>query len=377
MAEARIDLTQLARNIRTTQDRLGDCRLLFPVKANAYGHGALELARVAQQLRVDYLGVANLAEALELRQAGIETPILIFSASRVSHIPQLIESNVDITLSSPTFADALNDTAKRHGRRVRVQIKVDTGMGRNGIWWENAIGLTEQVANLSQLEFTGIFTHFSTSYSTGPEEQTFTRDQITSFNQLLDELDQRGILPPLRHIANSSGLVQYEDEVTTGHFNMVRPGILLYGEPEVRKGWTDPIKPILSMNTWITSISELPKGRYIGYGRNYQTDTTRRIATLPVGYADGVSWWLKNAGEVLIHGHRAPVVGGISMDQITVDVTDVPNLNVDDEVNIIHPDLPAIEIAQTLGASFSEIVLTALSKRVVRTYVNAPTPCSV
>lgn len=377
MAEAHIDLSQLACNIETTQARLGDCRLLFPVKANAYGHGAVELAKVAQGLNVDYFGVANLAEAIELREAGIHTPILIFSASRMSHIPQLIETEVDVTLSSPTFAHALNEAAAKRGKRVRVQLKVDTGMGRNGIWWEQAHELAQLLADASNLELVGIFTHFSSSYSMDTREQAFTQSQIDAFNQLLNKLDANGILPPLRHISNSSGLVQYEDQVTSGYFNMVRPGILLYGEPEIRAAWTDPIKPILSLKTWVTSISTLDDGRYIGYGREYQTAGARRIATLPVGYADGVSWWLKNAGQVWINGQKAPIVGGISMDQITVDVTNAGEVNPDHEVWLINEHLSAMDVAQTLGASFSEIVLTALSKRVERVYVKKPQPCSM
>ncbi len=377
MAEAHINLSQLACNIETTQARLGDCKLLFPVKANGYGHGAVELAKAAQEINIDYFGVANLAEAIELREAGIYTPILIFSASRLSHIPQLLEADVDVTLSSPAFATTLNGAAAQQDKRIRVQLKVDTGMGRNGIWWEDAKALVQLIIDLPQLEFIGIFTHFSTSYSTDVNEQSFTQGQIDAFNQLLSQLDADGILPPLRHISNSSGVVQYEDQVTTGYFNMVRPGILLYGEPEIRKEWTNPIKPILSLKTWITSISTLNDGRYIGYGREYQTSGTRRIATLPVGYADGVSWWLKNSGQVWINGQLAPIVGGISMDQITVDVTDVDNIREDDEVFLINEHLPAMDVAQSLGASFSEIVLTALSKRVARIYVQQPVPCAI
>jgi len=377
MAEAHINLSQLACNIETTQAQLGDCKLLFPVKADGYGHGAVELAKTAQELNVDYLGVANLAEGIELRESGIHIPILIFSASRLSHISQLLDADVDVTLSSPIFANALNDAAAQQDKKIRVQLKVDTGMGRNGIWWEQARGLAQLVSDLSHLEFIGIFTHFSSSYSLDIHEQSFTQGQIISFNQLLDQLDADGILPPLRHISNSSGVVQYKDQVTTGYYNMVRPGILLYGEPEIRKDWTDPIKPILSLKTWVTSISTLDDGRFIGYGREFQTSGTRKIATLPVGYADGVSWWLKNSGQVSINGHLAPIVGGISMDQITVDVTDVGELNADDEVFLINEHLTAMDVAQTLGASFSEIVLTALSKRVARVYVKKPMPCSV
>jgi len=378
MAEALIDLEQLAHNIRTTRARLGRCKLLFPVKANAYGHGAVEVARVAQACGVDYFGVANVAEALELRARGIHSPVLIFSASRLAHVSTLVEAEVDVSVSSAAFATALNLAARARKRRVRVQIKVDTGMGRNGVWWERALSLARTLATLPALECVGIFTHFSASYSTSAPDHSFSIAQLDAFKRLLASLEQEGLLPPLRHIANSSGLVQYEDRVTTGYFNMVRPGILLYGAPELGRPWTRSIQPILSLRTWITSLDTLEPGRTIGYGRAYETTRTTRVASLPVGYADGVSWWLKNRGQVWIKGQRAPLVGGVSMDQLTVDVSHINDLNVDDEVYLIHPELPAAEVAQTLGANFSEVVLTALSGRVARVYLNnAPSPCPV
>ncbi len=360
--------------MRAVQSRLKGCRLCFPVKANGYGHGAVPLARRAQALGVDYFGVANLNEALELRRAGIEKPILIFSASRLSHIPELVEAEVDVTLSSLGFAEALDAAAARRGRRVRVQLKVDTGMGRNGVWWEQALPLAAKLARLPHLDFVGVFSHFSASYGESPEDRAFTLGQLEAFERLLGAMKAKGVLPRLRHIANSSGLVQYEDRVAAGAFNMVRPGILLYGEPELRRPWTEPVRPILRRRGWVTGVSTLEAGRFIGYGREYRTPTTRRIATLPIGYADGVNWWLKNRGKVWVHGRLAPIVGGISMDQITVDVSDVPDVEPDDEVYLIHDELPALEVARTLGASFSEVVLTALSRRVARTYVGAPAP---
>jgi len=369
MAEAIIDLTQLARNIATVRARVGEgIKILFPVKADAYGHGAVALARAAEKAGVDYFGVANIAEAQELREAGIKTPILILASSRIAHITELVRTDVDITISSLEFAQALAAEAQRQRRRVRVQVKVDTGMGRNGALPPEALQICRALAQMPQLECTGIFSHFACSYSEQPEDQEFTRHQITVFNELLAQLDREGILPPLRHIANSSGVVQYEPEVTTGYYNMIRPGILLYGYPEVRRPWTEPIKPILRMRSWIVTENRLPPGSFIGYGRRFQTKRPSRIVTIPVGYADGVIWLLANVGEVVICGKRAPIVGAISMDQITVDVTDIPEAKVGDEVELIGPQITAEEIARKIGANFTEVVLTALSKRVARTY---------
>lgn len=370
MSEAVIDLKQLARNIATVRQRLGThTKILFPVKADAYGHGAVGIARAAEQSGVDYFGVANIVEAQELRDAGITTPILILASSRITHISELVRTGVDVTLSSVEFAQALAAEAQRQGRRVRVQVKVDTGMGRNGALPKDALTLCRTIAPMPPLECTGIFSHFACSYSEKPEDQEFTRHQIAVFNSLLTQLDREEILPPLRHIANSSGFIQFESDVTRGYYNMVRPGILLYGYPEVRRPWTEPIKPILRMRSWIVTMNELPAGSFIGYGRRFQTKRTSRIVTIPVGYADGVIWLLANVGEVIIHGRRAPIVGSISMDQITVDVTDIPEAQVGDEVELIGPRMSAEEIARKIGANFTEVVLTALSKRVARVYI--------
>lgn len=373
MSEAIIDLAQLARNIATVRARLGErIQILFPVKADAYGHGALGVARAAERAGVDYFGVANIAEAQELREAGITTPILILASSRIAHIPELVQTDCDITVSSLEFARALAEEAQHQSRRVRVQVKVDTGMGRNGALPQDALELCRAIAQMEYLECTGIFSHFACSYSEKPQDQEFTRHQIAVFTDLLAQLDREKILPPLRHIANSSGLVQYEHDVTTGYYNMVRPGILLYGYPEVRRPWTEPIKPILKMRSWIVTMNELPTGSFIGYGRRFQTKRPSKIVTIPVGYADGVIWLLANTGEVVIHGQRAPIVGSISMDQITVDVTDIPEARVGDEVELIGPQMSAEEIARKIGANFTEVVLTALSKRVARVYIETP-----
>lgn len=370
MAEALIDLDQLVRNIATVRARVGEhIKILFPVKADAYGHGAVRVAQAAERAGIDYFGVANIGEALELREAGIKTPILILSSSRLAHIPELVRADVDITISSLEFAQALAAEAHRQGRKVRVQVKVDTGMGRNGALPQNALKLCRAIAQMPSLEFVGIFSHFACAYSEKEEDQRYTRQQIRIFNDLLAQLDREGILPSLRHIANSSGLIQYESEVTTGYYNMVRPGILLYGYPEVQRPWTEPIKPILRVRTWIVTMNELPAGSFIGYGRRFQTQRTSKIVTIPVGYADGIIWLLANVGEVVIHGKRAPMVGAISMDQTTVDATDIPDIKLGDEVELIGPQMPAEEIARRIGANFIEVVLTALSKRVARVYV--------
>ncbi len=370
MAEARINLTRLRKNIQIVRNRIGKLKMLFPVKADGYGHGAVGISRASEQAGLDYLGVANLFEALELRNAGIKLPILILSASRPELAEQLVESDVTITVSTPEMMTALQTAAKRAGKIVKGHVKVDTGMGRNGVLVEETPQFMRDLQKCSHIDVEGIFSHFSVSYSENPDDQIYTRQQISSFNCLLKKLDEAGMLPPLRHIANSSALVQYEEEVARGYYNMVRPGVLLYGYPEIRKEWTEKIQPPMSLITWVIAKKKMPAGRYIGYGRKYQTPSERQIATLPVGYADGINPKMAQLGEVVIHGKRAPFVGGISMDQLTIDVTDIPGVKVGDEVELISDALHAEEIAQTVGAKFTEIVLTALSRRVARIYID-------
>lgn len=369
-AEAHVQLGRLRRNLQIVQDRLGRVRLLFPVKGDGYGHGAVPIARVAEEAGVDVLGVANLHEARELRQAGIRMPILILSASRPELAKELLEAGATVSVSTWELAAALEQAGRRAGKNVKTHVKVDTGMGRNGVLVDEALDFVRHLhQRCPHIEVEGIFSHFSVSYSESQDDQRYTQEQIRAFNKLLGKLEEQDLLPPVRHIANSSGLTQYEQAVTSGYFNMVRPGILIYGYPEVRPAWAEEVRPILSLVSWIVSAKAIPADRYIGYGRHYRTDSERTIATLPVGYADGISPLLSPGGQVVIRGKHAPLVGDVSMDQLTVDVTHIPDARVGDEVELIGESLSAAEIAGKMGMSFTEIVLTALSPRVARVYL--------
>ena len=370
LAEARVDLEQLRTNVRTVQDRIGDTRLLVPVKGNGYGHGAVEIARTLEALGVDCLGVANLYEATELRDAGVEAPILILSASHPHHAAELAETDVSVTVSTYELARALEAAAAERDTTVTVHVKVDTGMGRNGVLAREALDFVRFLrGQCPHLSIEGAFSHFSVSFSEAPDDQAYTRGQIQRFNAVLSELDANDLLPPLRHIANSAGLIQYEDEVTCDYCNMVRTGILMYGYPEVRRAWTERVQPIMNLVTWVVSVKDLPAGYDIGYGRRYTTSSAERIATLSIGYADGLPPGLANNGDVLIRGRRAPIVGGVSMDQVTVNVTDIDGVEVGDEAIIMNGHQPADAIADRLRTGFTEVILTALSPRVARVYL--------
>ena len=369
MAEARIDLGRLRKNIEIVKSRVSPAKVLFPVKADGYGHGAIGVSRLAEEAGIDYLGVANLFEALELRDAGIKLPILILSASRPEHAAHLIEADLTVTVSTYELMKALDEAGAQVNKRAKAHVKVDTGMGRNGVLLQDTFKFMQDLDQCNNIEIEGVFSHYSVSYSETSEDIAYTQEQTQKFNALLDQLEDANLLPPICHIANSSGLVQFEDSVTTGHYNMVRPGVLIYGYPEVRREWTAGIKPPMSLHSWVVSVKQMPKGSYIGYGRKFQTERDLMIATIPIGYGDGINPRLSDNGEIVIHGQRAPFVGGLSMDQLTVDVSHISNVQVGDEVQFISDELEAEEIAQKMGARFTEVVLTALSRRVARVFV--------
>lgn len=374
MAEALIDLARLERNISIVQGRLaGRAGLLFTVKADGYGHGAIPLACRAQAAGVEALGVANLQEALRLRRAGIELPILILGLSHPHHIPvlaELGELDIGITIDSIDFARALEREARRLRTRPSVQVKVDTGLGRIGIMPEEVLSFFRSLRQFRHLQVRGIFSHLSAASGRDPADRAYTLEQIARFNDALEKLDRAGLLPPLRHIANSAGLIGYFAEVTSGYFNLVRPGILLYGYPELEADWTEGIGPIMSVRTWVVSTRAVPQGAYLGYGRSYRAPRPLRVAIIPVGYEDGLDIKLSNCGEVAIRGERAPIVGRISMDQTIIDISHLSGVSVGEEVELIGDRLPATELAEWGGAPCVEAVLTRISERVQRIYLN-------
>lgn len=374
MAEARVDLARLERNIAIVKEKLaGRARLLFVVKADAYGHGAVPIARKAEAAGVEALGVANLQEALELRWGGVELPILILGLSHPHHLPllaELAELDIAITITGLDFARALDREAHKRGTRLKVQVKVDTGLGRIGLRPEEVLSFFRSLRQFKHLEVEGVFSHLSVAASPRLEDRAYTLAQIARFNEVLGRLDRAGLLPPLRHISNSAGLSGYFEEVTSGYFNLVRPGILLYGYPEVEAGWTEGIRPIMALRTWVVAVRAVPKGACIGYGRSFRATRPSRIAVIPVGYADGLDVRLSNLGEVAFpgRGERAPIVGRISMDQTTIDVTDLRGVAVGEEVELFGEHLPATELAERAGLPCVEAILTRIGRRVARVY---------
>jgi len=369
---AEVNLFQLAKNINVVRNKIGkEVKLLFVVKGDGYGHGAIQVALTAERTgMVDWLGVDNVAEAKKLRDAGIRLPILVMGVSQKWQLKELVKLDLSIAVSDVEFAHSLNQASKSRHVRTPVHVNVDTGMGRAGVLPNEVIPFFRKLQKLPYLQVEGIFSHLSAAYSDNHTDEEYTLTQIAKFNGILHELAKTSMLPSLRHIANSGGLVRYFDEVTAGYYNMVRIGGLFYGHyTGLLKGWAQEIKPILTLTTEIAAIRDIPAGHYIGYERTYKTNSVRRIAVLPIGYGHGLDQRLSNCGKVMINGKEAPIVGLISMGQTMVDVTDIEDVRVGDKVEIIGPKLPASQLAQQVGI-FSSALLVSISPAVERVYTD-------
>jgi len=366
-----IDLDALSHNIGEVRSRTGDdLTILLVVKADAYGHGAVEVARVAVAGGIDMLGVATLQEGMELRQAGIDAPILILSPPMENETAGIVEYDLSCTVPSLGIARALSRAASARDKAATVHVEVDTGMGRSGVLLDEALPFVTAVAKLPDLELEGVFTHFPSS----DEDPAFTEGQVQSFRGLLDRLGRKGIEVPLRHAANSGAVLGVASSITTP-LNMVRPGIVVYGLRPSGMG-TDGVglQAVMGFKSRIAQLRELPGGHPVSYGRTYTTPRPMRLAVVPVGYGHGYSWRLSNAGEVLIRGRRAPIVGRVTMDVTMIDVDAIPDAAVGDEVVLFgrqgDEEITVDEIAAGTGTINYE-VLCGIGKRVTRVFVKS------
>lgn len=361
---AEVSLSALEQNYRTLRAQLRPgCRFLGVVKADAYGHGAVTVARELERLGCEMLAVAELNEALQLRGAGITLPILIFGATPVEFAGRVVAEGFTQTVFTPELAQALSDAAVSLGTSARVHIKLDTGMSRIGVLaWDAAQAAREaaQLCVLPGLEHEGIFTHFANA--DGDEE--FTMLQFTRFLDTVERLEKDyGLTFEIRHCAASAAALKYP----CTHLDMVRPGIALYGhypDPSCRMEG-EQLCPVMSLYSRVAAIRQLPAGACVSYGctRVVQRDT--RVAVLPIGYGDGLSRLLSDRTEVVLGGARAPVLGRICMDMCMVDVTDLPQVRVGDAATVFGPEKPLEEMADCLGTITYEL-LCDLSGRVKR-----------
>jgi alanine racemase len=309
---AEIRLGALRRNYELARSLAGPgVKVMAVVKANAYGHGLVRVATELVAAGADYLGVAFLEEGEALRRAGVKAPILVLGAVATAQIPRFIESDLEITLPSLEKARAVSAAAVAAGARAAVHLKIDTGMERIGVHWYSARPFVDEVLALPGLDIAGLFSHFATADG----DLGFAREQLGRFREVVGYLESIGKRPPLVHMANSAALVALPES----RFDMVRPGLLLYGyepSPERRVG-TEPVMRLMSK---VVYFKVARAGAGVSYGLAWRADSDTRIATIPIGYGDGYSRALSNKGEAIIRGKRYPVVGKVCMDQLMVDL---------------------------------------------------------
>lgn len=365
---AEINLSNLLENLNVVKKIVAPAHLMATVKADAYGHGAVEIASAFVKNGVRWLSVSNLDEALELRRNHIGGDILILGYTPPECASLLAEWNLTQTVYSLSYARQLSGSARQN--RIRVHIKLDTGMSRIGFAardLKKCLFEIECVYQLENLQVTGIFSHLCHADEPSVDAMRYTQLQITRFESVLNSLKRARMQTGLSHLQNSAGILTEQGR----GFSMVRPGIILYGLRPSNRLSEGSFKPVLSLKTVISMIKELPAGECVGYGRTFTTIRPTRLATLPIGYADGYFRSLSNCGSVLIRGKQAPIVGNICMDQMMVDVTDIP-VEPDDEVTLIGDSLQktitADEIAEKIDTIGYEIICS-ISRRVPRIFI--------
>lgn len=360
---AEVDLSNLVFNFQQIKKQLSPrTKVLACIKADAYGHGLLPVAKKLAAGNVDYFGVASIDEAITVRQAGIRTPILVLGMVLPKDIKPLFEYSIVPTVCTAELAQALNAFAGRAQKRVAVHVKVDTGMGRIGVAAAEAADFIGKLRELPFINVEGVFTHLACADT----DRKFTLAQLKRFEAIIEGLNRRGVAIPLVHAANSMGIVSYKNS----HFNMVRPGLILYGLYPQKKV-AIRLRPVMSLKTKVIFVKKLAKGSGVSYGHSYITPRDTTLVTLPIGYGDGYPRNLSNTAPVLIRGKKFTVSGRVCMDQIMVDVGK-SGVRVGDEVVLIGRQkglsVSAEELAR-LGQTIPYEIVCGIGSRVPRLYV--------
>lgn len=371
-AWAEIDLDAISHNIKEIKNCLKPgVGLMAVVKADAYGHGVVEVARTAIESGAERLAVAFVDEAIQLRNCGIDVPILILGASAPESIEDLINYDITPAVFNVDFAKQLSDAAVRLKKTVKIHIKVDTGMFRIGFQFtgdaEQRTETTRKIVEVSKLpniEIEGMFTHLSTA---DEADGIYTQKQFENFTELVERLAENSVNIPIKHVANSAAQIRYKQM----QLDMVRAGIILYGLYPSNEVTYEPVhlKPAMTFKARVVNIKEIEKGDSISYGRSFEADKRMKIATVSVGYADGYSRIMSNRAEVSFNGKKLKQLGRICMDQCMIDVTDVNNIDIGDEVILFGDSLvTADDVAAKLGTINYEVVCM-VGKRTPRIYI--------
>ena len=364
---ADIDLDAIYENVKNAKALLKkDTKMMAIVKADGYGHGAVEVARQIDEL-VDAYGVAILEEGIELRKAGFTKPILILGYTPKPLYPAMIRYDIATAVFTMEMAKEISDTGVAMHKNANIHIKLDTGMSRIGFAiTKESKEIIEQIAKLPGIEIKGCFSHFARM---DEKDKTKANEQFAKFTKMVNALEKDGVDLGIRHISNSAGIM----EAPEVQMDMVRNGICLYGlypSEEVQKERL-PLKPAMELKAYVSYVKTLEPGVEIGYGGTYTTTKKTRVATIPVGYADGYSRCLSGKGSVLIHGKKAPILGRVCMDQFMVDVTDIDNVCVGDRVTLFGKDGDScitIEEISAMAHSFNYEFVCDIGKRIPRVY---------
>ncbi len=364
---AEVNLDNLVHNIQEIRKNVSsDSLVTAVVKANAYGHGSVVLAKLFLENGADRLAVATLSEAIELRQAGIDSEILVLGYTQISEYGKLIDYNITQTIFSLDQGIKISDKALDLGKNIKIHIKLDTGMSRLGfLCTDDSVDEINRIYNLPNVEIEGIFTHFARA---DEFDKSFTQVQYSRFMEMVKKLNDQGVSIPIRHVSNSAAIIDIGDY----NLDMVRAGIMLYGlypSNEVKRDID--LRPAMALKTKISHIKDLDESIGISYGHAYKTDKKTRVGTLPLGYADGFTRLFFDKVRVCIGGHMVKVIGKICMDQCMVDLTDFVDIEIGDEVTIFgyEDGLPTAEdLGNVLGTINYEIVCM-VGRRVPRVYI--------
>ncbi len=354
-----VDLEAIANNVRLLVQMAAPAKIMAILKADAYGHGLIKVARTVLNNGASWLAVATLGEAINLRRAGIDVPILVLSYMPAWQAHKAVTHNISATIFTDEIARAFSRAARELKHPAHVHVKVDTGMGRLGLLPQEVLPFLQKI-RLPGLKVEGLYTHFATADELDSSQ---TREQLSRFQDLLRQLEKAGLRPPLVHAANTAGLVNYPE----ARFDLVRPGIGLYGlPPSAETALPEGFRPALTFKSTVGQVKTLPPGSPIGYGATYRTKGKETIAIIPVGYADGFRRAPQTWREVLVKGQRAPLVGRVSMDQCAIDVSHIPNVRQGDEVVLIGQQgteiITAEEVAENLGTINYEVVSELLAR---------------
>jgi alanine racemase len=360
-----VNLDRLSENFHAIRRKVAPAKVMPILKANAYGHGLVEVAHLMEELGAQYLGVAFLEEGILLREQGIQAPILVLGGIMGNQVPYFLQHNLTITASSVDKLLQVNETAQAMGLTARVHLKIDTGMERIGVHYYSAASLLEASLKCPSVEVEGIYSHFANA---DQADLSHARLQLDRFQEVLRFYEVHGLPTPLHHMANSSAILQLPEST----FDMVRPGILLYGVyPSSEVMRTVPVRPALAWKSHVVYFKVIQPGHPVGYGSTWQSDHAVRAVTVPVGYGDGYFRSMSGKAQVIIHGKKYPVVGRISMDQIVIDIEMDSAYNGDEVVMVGEMDearLTCEDLADWAGTIPYEI-LTNINTRVPRIYL--------